>query len=267
MSEILKGGEQGSSSQGSDWDMLTALANKNIHKDEQGPVRGASEKFKREAAEHQANAEAIMDGMSDAQLEALSDAGIRDATDAGEYLHEAASWAKQVEQMASALDGNLARYDQQLIEAGENNGLDPVTGERVESSLFAPFDDVGGQMAADFQEMQEKLVWSNSAETWAMGDLIRDESRAKKEQGVDDGLADVVLPGEDSDQRWPNAIVRPEAPEPRSREALNDEAIERWKADVLGDEEKKEKVENSVFYATLKRKMQKEAEKQNQEAS
>ena len=259
MSELLKGGEQGPSSQGSDWDMLTALANKNLNQEKEEPVRGASERFKREAAEHEANAEVIMDNMSDAQLEALAQEGIRDAQDAGEFLHEAASWKEQVERYAGALDRNLAMYERELVQAGENNGLDPVTGKRVESSPFAPFDDVGGQVAADFQEMQEKWVWSNSIETWAMGDLIRDESRAKKEKGVDDGLSEVVLPGEGSDERWPNAIVRSETPEPRSREALSNEAVEHWKADVLGDEKKKKEVENSVFYATLKRKMQKEA--------
>lgn len=100
MSEFLKSGEQGSSSQGSDWDMLAALANKNMVQTDEAPVRGASAGFRKEAAEHKANAEAIMDNMSDVQLGALAGVGIRDAADAGEYLHEEASWAKQVEQCA-----------------------------------------------------------------------------------------------------------------------------------------------------------------------
>lgn len=261
MSEILKGGEQSSSSQGSDWDMLTALANKNMVQTDETPVRGSSERFKREAAVHEANAEKIMDNMSDAQLDALAKEGIRDAQDAGEFLHEAASWKEQVERLAGAMWSIFNEYERQLVEAGELKGLDPVTGE-LAGDWREPMPD---WVVPHFQMEQEKEVWSGTREAWAVGDLIREESRAKKEKGVDDGLADVVLPGEEPNPEYADAFRRPEDPEPRSRGALDSEAIERWKADVLGDEEKKKKVENSVFYATLKRKMQKEAEKQSQE--
>lgn len=240
MAEFLKSGERESSSQGSDWDALTELANKNMDGTPEEPVVGASKWFQAEAARHRARAEETMDGMSDAQLEGLRKAGIRDATDAGEFLHETALWAEQVEQQAGAIDKNIEIVNQLLEEEGYNNGVDPVTAERREDSPFGEISDpkMAEEWRKNFQEWQEDMIQMNRLETKAVAGMIADELQLKRAES--------------------------EEPEPRSREALDAEAIDKWRAAILADEDRKKVLEDSTFYATLKRKLQREAEEQSE---
>jgi len=224
MGETLK--NNNSEAVQSDWDILTELASVS---DEREP--GASEAFKREEARHKANADEFYEQASREQIKKLASMGIRDSSDAGEYLHEIDSWKNQVERNAGAIDKGFDSEERGLVEYGENNGVNPITGERLDNSPFAPISDENGRKRweEDFRRDQENNIIPGDIVTRAVTKLIEDESREDDDtKAGEEGIA------------------------PRSAEALEREAIDKW---LSGNEGK---IRDSVFYATLKRKIERE---------
>lgn len=240
MSESLKGFSGSTNIEQSDWDALTELSMDSSNK--QKIHDGPSFEFKEEAKAHRETAENFFSQSSYAQVEELKRAGIRDAQDAGEYLHEKASWNRQVEHLAKSMDLGIKSQEKTLSEQGRFNGVDPITGEHLPDSPFAPIEDKASHdmWQDNFQKSQEEFILPTT-ETEAVSRMIRSE---------------LQIPDNKESQESPLS----------QRERLKEDAINKWLATVSDDAEKNKEIHNSVFYATLKRKIQREVEEQRAKA-
>jgi len=230
MSEVLK--KDSSQQAQNDWDILTKLS---INTPTKKP-RGTSTGFEQEAIAHKKNAENFFQQASQNQKDKLKTIGIRDPQDAGEYLHEKASWERQVDLMINSIDKNIMNDERRLAERGEWNGANPITGEFLDNANAIEDPTMRERWKEEFQLSQEGIITLSTIEAKAVSAIIKDELQIQDDKETNE---------EDID--------------PHSEEALKRDAINKWIATASSDATKKEELHKSIYYATLKRIIEKKA--------